>query len=217
MNRVLLLLDDYSEMMFIQIILKKLGFDTDALQNHHTLPDKLLSFRPNLLILNEDGRKSSTESTLSSARAQVPDLRFVLLRPKTSGVEVLGQDIRRINTPIHPIELILATGQSCNIPTEGLVEKFKKFKGQLNLPKDQQRILDMIDLPPSEEPDKGVDRMAEYRKYLSQNKEPVKSTFSGSEVQAKMKVSRAAGKSDSGVDRARKSFAKELFKKAKKQ
>lgn len=217
MNRILLLIDDYSELMFVQIILKKLGFDVDTLQNYHTLPDRFLSFRPNLLILTEDSKKSPTESVLNLARSQIADLKFILLRTRTNGVEVLSPEIRRINTPIQPIELIKATAQSCNIPTEGLIEKFKKFRGQLNLSADQEWALDFTDSPAEvlkARGEPGATKTEEYEKYLAKNKEPVKATFSQADVQKNLKSDRAKIVSESSIDEERKKFATQLFKKS---
>ncbi len=213
MNRVLLLIDDYSELTFIQIILKKLGFDVDVMQNAHTLSDRIISFNPNLLILTENSKRYATESILNSTRLQKPDLNFILIKAKFNGAETLSKEIRRIGSPILPIALIKATSQSCNIPHAGLIEKFKKFKGQLNLSPEQEREVEQtvqdgqtVAVP------KGA-----YADYLAQNPADVSSTFATQKVQARVKSDRktASSMSSQSIDQSRKDFVTELFKKAK--
>lgn len=225
MNRVLLLLDDYSELMFIQIILKKLGFDVDTLQNHHILADRLLSFRPNLLILTEDSRKMSSEFVLNQSRAQIPDLKSILLRKDVEGVEKVTPDTLRISRPVQPIELIKATGECCKMPADELIEKFKKFRGQL---KELGETEEGAGVTPPESENEGEfisgkfepeqeksQRVAQYKDYLRKQKNTVTQAFSSQEVSKLVRKDRTAEQKSKKIDIERKKFATQLFKKAK--
>lgn len=226
MNRVLLLLDDYSELMFIQIILKKLGFDVDTLQNHHILGDRILSFRPNLLILTEDSRKMSSEFVLNQSRAQIPELKSILLRKDVEGVERVSPETLRISRPVQPIELIKATGECCQMPTDDLIEKFKKFRGQLKELDGEGAVGSSADLEvedeltfvasaQSMEQQEPSTRATQYKDYLQKQQNSVTQSFSPQEVSQVVKKDRTADQKSKKIDMERKRFATELFKKAK--
>lgn len=226
MNRVSLIIDDYSELMFVQIILKKLGFDVDALQNIHTLADHLLTFHPSLIILTEDGRRFSAENVMKQIKAQLPDAKFLLLKARAVGTEKTAEGVLRIGSPIQPNELIRATSQSFQLDPAGLLEKFKKFRGQLNLPQEQQKRLEL------QENDEEQQMFAEaktesaskedparenvYRDYLKKKNLKVKETFRPEEIQKFMrdeKMAAASAPLDTSVDNERRSFVTELFRK----
>lgn len=228
MNRVLLLIDDYSELTFVQIILKKIGFDVDSIQHHRSLPDKTLSFRPQLIILNESSKKNPMEEVIKTGRSLVPDMRFVILGPKVQGIENIGDGVLKISSPVQPVELIKAAGQSCQIPSEGLIEKFKKFRGQLGLTKEQERSLELSEENETvlvEKDDTKMDqievgdsssRTQEYESYLEQNRTSVKQTFSAEDVHKSLKSFRQGADDATGeIDQERKSFVDELFKHVK--
>jgi DNA-binding response OmpR family regulator len=50
-------MEDYNEMVFVETILKKIGFDCTGVQNDNNLADKILSFSPHLIIGDGMGRK----------------------------------------------------------------------------------------------------------------------------------------------------------------
>ena len=203
--------------MFVQIILKKLGFDVDVLQNAHTLPDRLMSFRPNLLILTEDSRRYSSHFVVNQCAAQVSDIHFILVKSQVDGVEKLSEDRRRISSPVQPIELIKAAAESCHMPSEGLIEKFKSFKGQLEVMTAQGKTLELTDTESEEllsRSEKFDSREEDYQKYLSEKKVKVKNTFASKEVIKAQKKERVETAGETAIDHDRINFAKELFKKA---
>lgn len=227
MNRVSLLIDDYSELMFVQIILKKLGFDVDALQNIHTLGDHLLSFHPSLMIMTEDGRRFSADAVMKQARNQFPDIQFLLLKARVVGTEKISDGVLRIGSPIQPNELIRATSQSFQMDSSVLLEKFKKFRGQLNLSQEQQKQLDLHEASGDQQMfahgdeapaplSKEEARENVYRDYLKKQKVKVKETFRPDEIQKFMrdeKVAAAAANNDPSIDDQRRNFVTELFRK----
>jgi hypothetical protein len=211
MSRVLLFVDDYSEQMFVQIVLKKLGFDVDALQNVHTLGDRLLAFHPQLMILSEESRKFSTEAVLNQATAQIPSLCFILLKKKSGGVDTVSKEILRISSPVQPAELITATARSCQLAPRTLLEKFKKFRGQIQLTEDQERQLDLYER--NEEGEKNASSV--YGDYLKEHAVKSLSVFDPEEVQKTMKAARQKTEAQEDIDKERRAFTVELFKKKK--
>ncbi len=227
MNKVLLLLDDYSELMFIQILLKKLGFDVDALQNSRSLRDRLLGFHPNLLILNEEGRKFDSAKVIAMVQSQRTDLKVIFLTSQSKGPKLLGADVQRISSPVKPTQLIEAVAQSCQVDVSTLLEKFQKFRGQLPGVEDSTTTLernsnedDEIYLERSPEEDESIHvgsssagREEDYKAYLNSQKNDVKETFEPSKVQQILRAEKKLISSAPKVDRDRKNFVKTLFKK----
>jgi len=242
MNKILLLLDDYSEMMFIQIILKKLGFDVDALQNSRSLSDRLVGFHPHLLIMNEFGKKFDSAKVLQQVTTQRPDLKVIYLTPNPSQNDVIDVISFRISSPVQPAELIHATAECCEADEAALIEKFQKFRGQLKPP---QGSLDDLQLKDGEGAEANLKRSdqesneasfrvsgeslkeeddflglskinltkeQEYRAYLKEKKESVKNIFDPAQVHKVMKEERGKASSPK-VDGDRKDFVRTLFKK----
>src|SRR3954463_12035040 len=57
MLRVLMVLEDYGELMFLQTVLKKIGFDVDAIQNPRSFHDSLLRMNPDVLVMTAHGKR----------------------------------------------------------------------------------------------------------------------------------------------------------------
>lgn len=57
MTRLLLVIDDYNEMMYLQTLLKKLGFDVDSVTNARQFEDVRLGFNPKFVIMTAHGKK----------------------------------------------------------------------------------------------------------------------------------------------------------------
>lgn len=60
MNKVLLVYEDYSEMMNVQSVLKKVGFDSVAITSEFSMSEQILSFNPDVVIGCGKGAKVST-------------------------------------------------------------------------------------------------------------------------------------------------------------
>ncbi len=59
MFKVLLVFDDYSDLLNIETALKKVGLDTFGINNEFTLKEKILSFNPDVVISSGKGTKVS--------------------------------------------------------------------------------------------------------------------------------------------------------------
>lgn len=68
MNKALILLEEYNELVFLEALLKKLGFDTLGLQKTVLLERKLLGFSPQLVITQVRGRRWSGAKILRPLR-----------------------------------------------------------------------------------------------------------------------------------------------------
>ena len=59
MKKIMFVMEDYNEMVFVETVLKKIGFDCMGLQNDVAINDKILGFSPALLIADGFGRKTN--------------------------------------------------------------------------------------------------------------------------------------------------------------
>lgn len=80
MLRVLLLLEDYGELMFLQTLLKKIGFDVDGIQNPKALTDHLLRINPDVLILTAFGKRVRGFEMASQIKRRAGLPRIMLIR-----------------------------------------------------------------------------------------------------------------------------------------
>lgn len=58
MGRVLLVVEDYSQLVLIEGTLKKIGMDVLGLKTEHSLENHLMTFSPDLIFLTAFGKKS---------------------------------------------------------------------------------------------------------------------------------------------------------------
>ena len=57
MLRVLLVLEDYGELVFLQILLSKLGFDVGTLKNPKAMQDSLAKLNPDVVLMTARGKR----------------------------------------------------------------------------------------------------------------------------------------------------------------
>jgi hypothetical protein len=57
MNKILLVYEDYSDLMTVETALKKVGFDVIGLTSEYTIADKILEFNPELVVGSGKGGK----------------------------------------------------------------------------------------------------------------------------------------------------------------
>ena len=76
MIRLLLVIDDYNEMIYLQTILKKLGLDIEAVSNPRKFTDTILGFNPSIVVMTAHGKKVTGFEFAQSMRKKkgLPDL-----------------------------------------------------------------------------------------------------------------------------------------------
>jgi len=228
MLRVLMVLEDYGELMFLQTVLKKMGFDVDAIQNPRSFQDSLLRMNPDVLVMTGYGKRVRGVDLIG-------DVKKIRGIPKIMMLKAAGQadtaesmiDMWK-ETPLTAVALLNAIGDLCGLNKAVLQEKFSKLHIQ-EAQDEQERILKINDIAgPSL--DKGEntgnfgvlkastmpsdERNERYAKFISEEK-PEKHGFAVKQVQDQIKALR---KDESTTDladleRERKAFVEHLFKK----
>lgn len=110
MPRILLILDDYNEMLYLQTLLKKLGFDVDSLTNTRNFSDSLLAFNPKFLIMTAQGKKVNGVELTKFVSKRQGSPRVILLKPSTqsfSNGELMDTMIDKVmETPVNIVKLL---------------------------------------------------------------------------------------------------------------
>lgn len=130
MVRVLLLLEDYNELLFTETILKKVGFDVESAKNHLNLVEILLGFNPEVLVVPGNGRRIHLSEVLQQVRKQrrQPDI-FVI-----GENELVLQDgaIAKVLThPLNPKELLTSLAEYGGLDADSLLDKYKRAQAEV--------------------------------------------------------------------------------------
>lgn len=140
MLRVLCCLEDYGEMVFLQILLKKLGLDVECIQNPHILTGSLSRFFPDLLIMTAMGRRVHGATLAQSVRKVRGKPSVILLAPSSSQHQLTPAQLQNVDavlqSPVKAVDVIECISKTQNLDSEALLEKYRKFKTSLSGPDD---------------------------------------------------------------------------------
>lgn len=226
-----MVLEDYGELMFLQTVLKKIGFDVDAIQNPRQFNDACISLNPDVLVMTANGKKVKGLE-LSRSVKQVRGLPHIILirasgSPKEEDLSVEAW----LESPVGAMPLLNAIGEVCGLNKDVLADKFAKLRLQ-ETTEEESRVL-KVDAEasgggameraaiPSGNFEQwrtssltGDERRARYQKFL-QAEVPAEVDFSVKQVQTQVKELRQAENPEALADleRERKAFVEQLFKK----
>ncbi|MGE0527586.1 MAG: hypothetical protein AB7G93_16000 [Bdellovibrionales bacterium] len=230
MLRVLMVLEDYGEMVFLQTVLKKVGFDVDAIQNPRLFNDSLLTMNPEVLVMTANGRRVRGYD-LSRTLKRVRGLPHIVLIRGHGQPELTDPEVGAwLESPVNPLDLLNAIADFCGLNKEVLAEKFSKL--QMHEPSSEDTRILKMDAPAGEtmqkSPDFGGDkpgrfhesaltpaqRRERFSKFLT-GPRPANHGYSVKQVQEQVKALRQAESSqDLGeLERQRKAFVEHLFRK----
>jgi hypothetical protein len=231
MLRVLMVLEDYGELMFLQTVLKKIGFDVDAIQNPRGFQSSLLRMNPDVLVMTAFGKRIHGLELNKGVRRHGGVPRTILLR--SPGVVHIDETVAAwVDTPVAALELLNTIADVCNLNKQLYQDKFQKlqlreieqatrqlhpladgsdetFRERSN---EEEGPLVPSDLRTSTMPLQ--ERRERYQKFLNAQR-PEQAGFSVKDVQDKVRELR---KSEDPADREelerqRKEFVRHLFKK----
>jgi hypothetical protein len=234
-----MVLEDYGELMFLQTVLKKLGFDVDSIQNPRGFNGHVLSMNPDVLVMTALGKKVHGID-LSKGLRRVRGLpRVILLRANGQSEDPSAQVDAWLETPVPALTLLSTIGDLCGLNNQVLAEKFQKLRMQ-EIEEEKARVLKMIEgdgatldrgqgangdfgttLPPKEPPPlltpttlAPAERSERYKKFLAEPP-PKEHGFASRQVVEQVKALRrdesAADLAD--LERERKLFVEHLFRK----
>jgi hypothetical protein len=228
MLRSLMVLEDYGELMFLQTVLKKIGFDVDAIQNPRGFNDSLLRMNPDILVMTAFGKRVKGLE-LSRGVKKVRDLpHIVLLRSSGQEAEEDPGIDRWLEAPVGALSLLDCIADLSHLNKNVLQEKFQKLHLQ-EVEEEQARILKINEIAEpvlnreggsgnfgvlKESTMTSDERKQRYAGFLS-SEAPPKHGFTVKQVQEQIKDLRRQedGERLADLERERRAFVEHLFKK----
>lgn len=132
-RKILLVYDDYAEMIRTQTDLMKVGFDVVGIVNEALLSDQLITFNPELVITAGRGGKVSAVSVAQRLKenprfnAKVVILLPATQRPTTEELAKIRMD-SLLEFPPPMGRLLQTLARLCKLDAEPLIEKFTKAR-----------------------------------------------------------------------------------------
>jgi len=230
MLRVLMVLEDYGELMFLQTVLKKLGFDVDSIQNPRGFNDHVISMNPDVLVMTALGKKVNGIHLSADLRRVRGQPKVILLR--SPGQEMAPEAMADgwLESPVPAVTLLGSIADVCGLNKQGLTEKFQKLRMQ-EIEDEKARVLKVLDgddatLERNEEISgnfgstlapsvmSSEERSERYKKFLEEPA-PKEHSFSTRAVIDHVKnLRKEEGSKDlTDLERERKLFVEHLFKK----
>jgi CheY-like chemotaxis protein len=132
MLRVFLVLDDYNELVYLQSLLKKMGFDVESLQSARTYADVSLGFNPQILITTARGNKVDGLALARSITRRQGLPKIIALNssgPAINPAEFERAEIDEIlESPVNPKKLLSTMAKLGGLDEAALLEKYIKVR-----------------------------------------------------------------------------------------
>ncbi len=149
MLRIFLVIDDYNELIYLQSLLKKLGFDVEGLQNQKKYADVSLGFNPQILITTARGRKVDGLALSRSIAKRRGIPKVIALRSpgdsfSPSDFEDAGVD-EVLDSPINPKKLLLCIATLGAVDEVVLLEKYVKIKANAMVTDEEAQLITVFD------------------------------------------------------------------------
>ena len=156
MVRVLLLVDDYRELVFLQTLLKKTGFDVDGTQNGGKYEEMKLTLNPELIIASSRGKTINGLKLAEDLKRHNDLPRFVLIVPHKMAQKIHGLKLKNvdgiIDSPIDAKKLLVTIAKVCGLDSEALIQKLNKMMSSLDT--DNEDDLQLLKMQPGAGDDK---------------------------------------------------------------
>ncbi|MDZ4083695.1 MAG: hypothetical protein U1E10_12210 [Bdellovibrionales bacterium] len=200
MRKILLVIDDFNELVGLETLFRRLGFDVLSIGRESLVAETVLGFPPDLAIATGRGRNVDGLNLAPKLRFGSTQPKLVVLLPNR-GDDKLAQDPGLlyaevdavIETPFEPRSALKVVSRLLGLPPEPLLEKYSKIVSarlfepdELKIIKHQEAAVAPIHVTGSGEPDKaarpGADestalikpvsaREKRYQKFLEQEME----------------------------------------------
>jgi CheY-like chemotaxis protein len=146
MRRILLVIEDYNEALFLEGFLKKLGFDLENVRSESQLSDKMLSFAPDLVVATGDGKKISGAKVTEKVRRKGSKARLLLLYSKNRMADQMFLDNGVADgiteTPVNPRDFVVMVCRLLALELEPMIKKFEKLPlGQDTAPNEDNLVI----------------------------------------------------------------------------
>lgn len=131
---MLLVIDDYNEMIYLQTLLKKIGFDVEGLNSAKKYVDASLGFNPQVLIGSALGKSVDVLSFGKDIRKTRGLPKIIALKMGSSAVsndqlQSAGIDLL-LDTPVNIKKLVLGMTSLTGVSEAGFLEKLANIQAK---------------------------------------------------------------------------------------
>jgi CheY-like chemotaxis protein len=132
-RKLLLVIEDYAELISLESLLRRVGFDVLSLSREASVAETALAFTPDLLLATYRGRNIDGLRLAQRMKAQVGHRLRVLFilppgfDPKDPALARVGADAW-LPLPVDHVRTLRILSRILNIPVEPLVEKLGKIE-----------------------------------------------------------------------------------------
>lgn len=130
MRKVLLIIEDYNELIFAETLLKKVGFDCIGLKSDVGLSDKVLSFRPDITIVSDYGTRVKAAPAFEKMVKACPSSKLLVLvrgfLPDQNALNAIRAH-SALASPFAPKALIEIICQLTHLNEKMVLEKFERL------------------------------------------------------------------------------------------
>ncbi|MDZ4677135.1 MAG: hypothetical protein SGI74_06445 [Oligoflexia bacterium] len=131
MKRILLVIEDYNELLFLETLLKKVGFEVESIRNEVTLAERMLAISPDLVVATGDGHKINGVRVGKKVKKKGNHSKLLLLFPrnKLQNPDLLDAFIAdaAVETPLNPRTIITSVSQLLEVDLAAIMVKFDKL------------------------------------------------------------------------------------------
>lgn len=130
--KVLLVVDEYSELIALENLLKKLGIVVVGTNKEVALTDSIMGFYPELVIVSQKGRNVDGMRLLPKIKKLSPASKIAFLYSPASLAQMSDEDRVKIDAfielPIAPVQLLTIVANMGGLNREQLLEKYDKLQ-----------------------------------------------------------------------------------------
>jgi hypothetical protein len=230
MQKVMLVIDDYNELVFTENLLKRMGFDVLSLNRDSTFQDAVLSFFPHVLIATLKGQHVEGLRLAINIKKKNANIKTVLLAPSAKDL-TLPPEARvdaLMDIPIQALPLLKELSRLLKLDETYLLEKFDKLNKARNFTRENDMKMESGEagtgntfvkgstMQPSKEPSA---REKRYAQFLDKHEEKVDKVIPHAPISAHTKEAAEADKSNPAIEESllkqKREFVKALMKSKK--
>lgn len=133
MLKTLIVAEDYSEMVFLQTLLKKLGFDVDSIRNERALNEALITFNPHVILvsLKSKSKGGGLIEKLARIKRRQGWPKIVHIRSESGELDESLKSFPfdgALDKPVQPVALIRLLSKVGNLDEGVMLDKYQKFQ-----------------------------------------------------------------------------------------
>jgi DNA-binding response OmpR family regulator len=136
MDRILLAVDDYSELVYLQTLLKKVGFDVHGIQHTRNFEEVRLTFIPDLVVASAKGKNVNGLALMEKMKRRGGKPKSVLIIPKALAEKLKVLKLKNVEatvqSPVDPESFLQTLAELLEKDPVGLLEKYERVKQKLD-------------------------------------------------------------------------------------